>query len=281
MLRMYLISLSDIRGQIAKAYEQYGNDDGSLGFDEMSKYNRLNNLEKAIQEEVRRLTRRTVTRLKKGIGYQFEESYLRTAFSLERTVKAKLAYRPLSPEVLQAAIENPLDRVGWLRRNTDNQARLFRQLREELTQGLIQGKSYRDTARAIKERMDAGAENVMRIVRTETHRVQQKGRLDSFKHAQAQGVVMKKVWITTKDDRTRDSHADLDGQAVGIDEEFSIRGLTASQPGGFGVPEEDIHCRCSIRAKVEDFQPPSSREQGEGVIPQDSYEEWKADRINS
>ena len=47
------------------------------------------------------------------------------------------------------------------------------------------------------------------------------------------------------DDRVRDSHDYLLGQTVGIDEDFyTWDGAHAPAPGMFGVPEEDINCRC-------------------------------------
>lgn len=286
-LRLYVGSLREIRSTIADAYAKHGESDGTLPFEQMNKYNRLSGLEDSIQAEVRRLSRRIIGRLKRGISSQYEESYFRTAFALEKTLQAKLAYRPLSKEVLEAAIENPLDRIGWIRRNTENQARMVRQLRDELTRSMIQGRSYRDTTRLIKQRMDAGAENIIRIVRTESHRVQQKGRLESFKYADSQGVVMRKVWIITDDDRIRQrprdefDHKNMDGNEVELDKPFVVNGEDLDYPGDpAGSAANIINCRCSHRVKIIDFKSSWGRNQKEGVIPQQTYEEWKTERID-
>ena len=49
------------------------------------------------------------------------------------------------------------------------------------------------------------------------------------------------------DDRVRDPHAYMEGLTVGLDDMFyTYTGDGAMYPGGFGVPELDINCRCFI-----------------------------------
>jgi len=278
LIRAYTSSLKEVRGMIGLAYEKYGSS-GSLSFAEMQKYNRLTDLEKNISEQVRIITSKNSLTLKKGLGEQFAESYYTTAYALESTVQAKLSYGLLNPKTIEASVNNPLDRVGFLQRNRDNQARLARQLREELTRGLIQGKGFQQTSREIKKRMDVGATNVLRIARTESHRVQSVGRLQSLKQASDVGVVIKKVWVATLDGRTRDTHQELDGVKIENDEQFEIRGVKAEGPGLFGIPAEDINCRCSVRAEIENYSPEFRRVRGEGIIPYTNYNDWKKNRL--
>jgi len=282
LIRNYQLSLKEVRAKISTiAYEKYGGD-----YNQLTKYNRLANLEKSIAKEIGKLTGKNAATLKAGLANQYAESFYRAGFSLETECAAKLGFGQLNPNVIKRAVENPLDRVGFLRRNRDNQARLTRQLQEKLTQGLIQGKSYQDVARDIKERMDVGATNVQRIAQTEMHRVQQEGRVDALEQAHEKGVQMVKVWVSTLDDRTRDSHQSLDGQKVGMEEEFEIRGNKAKQPGGFGVPEEDINCRCTVRAEIEGYGPEVRRaresEEKHGEIGSyKTYDQWRKGRIDN
>jgi len=281
LLRNYQQALKEVRGLIATiAYEKYGGD-----YNQLQKYNRLANLEKGIGKEIGKLTGKNAVTLKSGIASQFEEAHYRTAFSLEKEVTAKLGFGQLNPKVIEAAVDNPLDRVGFLQRNRQNQRRLTQQLQERLTQGLIQGKSYQDVARDIKERMDVGATNTQRIAQTEMHRAQQEGRMEALEQAHEKGVNMVKVWTATLDDRTRDTHQSLDGQKVGMEEEFEIRGSRAKQPGGFGIPEEDINCRCAVRPEIVGYEPEVRRarevEGRRGEIQSyRTYNEWKQGRIN-
>ena len=65
---------------------------------------------------------------------------------------------------------------------------------------------------------------------------------------QISGLVDEKEWLAVPDDQTRETHADMDGQKVAINEAFtSPSGATTQGPGMFGIPEEDINCRCTAR----------------------------------
>ena len=55
-------------------------------------------------------------------------------------------------------------------------------------------------------------------------------------------MVDRKQWVSSRDDRVRDSHVLLDGEIVGITEDFKP-GLSA--PGDPSAdPSETIRCRC-------------------------------------
>lgn len=59
---------------------------------------------------------------------------------------------------------------------------------------------------------------------------------------------VRRRWNATKDKRTRDSHAEMDGQTVGLDEPFiSGLGNELMYPGDPDAPAEDrINCRCVV-----------------------------------
>lgn len=79
------------------------------------------------------------------------------------------------------------------------------------------------------------------IARTEATAANNKGFTEAY---QQSGVANGKEWISTSDDRTRDSHIQVDGDVVGLDDSFS-NGL--QYPGDAkGGPEETINCRCVI-----------------------------------
>lgn len=284
LLKAYKASLNNIRRLIGQAYEKYNGD-----FNEMQKYNRLKNLEKAIFDEISKLNKETARAIKNGVAESYAESFYYSAFAVEKGAQAKLGFSLLDNKTVVNAIKNPLDRygagerkdsLGFLMRHADNQNRLAQQIRDQLTQNLVQGNSYQKAARAVKERIDVGASSALRIVQTENHRVQQKGRFDSLKHAENKGVKMKKVWVSAMDGNTRDTHRDLDGQKVDLDGYFvNENGDKADYPGNFGIPSEDINCRCSTRGEIEGYEPQVRRVRGEGVIPQTSYSEWKKERL--
>jgi uncharacterized protein with gpF-like domain len=59
--------------------------------------------------------------------------------------------------------------------------------------------------------------------------------------------VQKKEWLATRGDgRTRDTHAEADGQVVNMDEPFIVGGFQAMFPGDPALPmEESANCRCT------------------------------------
>jgi len=79
------------------------------------------------------------------------------------------------------------------------------------------------------------------IARTEATAANNIGFQEGYKQS---GVANAKEWISTGDGRTRDSHLDLDGEVVGIEEEFSNGLQYPGDPNG--SPEEVINCRCVL-----------------------------------
>ena len=86
-----------------------------------------------------------------------------------------------------------------------------------------------------------------RIARTEVAAVQSEAAHTVYK----ENGVEQKEWIATNDDRTRDSHADLDGEIVDMEEPFSNGLMYPGDPNG--DPGEVINCRCSMAPVTSGF----------------------------
>ena len=245
IVKEYAIALRDIRTELAVAYEKYAVGK-ELSYAEMTRYNRLANLEEDIFKRVNRLTGTTASQLKRGQGEIFAESYYRTAFLLETEVQAKLGFGQLNPNTIEAAVNNPLDKVGFLKRNRLNQDRLKAQLSSELTQGLIRGEAYQTVANRLTQRMNVGATSAKRIAATEMHRVQNQGLRSSFEHAENVGVEFRYFWVSAVDDKTREMHADMDGREADIVDGQAVftlpDGVQTDSPGNTGIAEHDINC---------------------------------------
>lgn len=72
-----------------------------------------------------------------------------------------------------------------------------------------------------------------------------KARLDGMYWAEYLGNKMKKVWIATLDNRTRHSHASLDGKEIPLDGIFDNGCSRPRDPNG--TPAEICNCRCSLK----------------------------------
>lgn len=94
------------------------------------------------------------------------------------------------------------------------------------------------------------------IGRTEVLGSLNQGRNDALRQAVDDGLIteenIQRVWRTAMDERTRDSHADANGQVVGLNEPFVVGGVEIQYPGDFDAPpEEVINCRCIAVEQVD------------------------------
>ena len=90
--------------------------------------------------------------------------------------------------------------------------------------------------------------------RTAMTSAQNGGRQERYQEAEDLGIKFKKVWLATFDDRTRETHADLDGQAVKSNEPFKIDGYEIDYPGdAHAAPEMVYNCRCTMTTELDDY----------------------------
>jgi len=123
--------------------------------------------------------------------------------------------------------------IGLLRREG---MAVLRYEAELLAQGLPPTKVSAMSARYSDFLLGARAE---RIARTELCFAFEFGQMESIRQIQEAGLVsdVQKEWMTAGDDRMCPDCAALDGETVGLDEEFS---------GGVKVPPLHSGCRCDV-----------------------------------
>lgn len=125
-------------------------------------------------------------------------------------------------------------------------------INSQVTQGILQGESIPQIQKRLQNVTSMNSAAAIRSARTMCTTAENNGRLSGIKEAEEQGIVYEKQWMATHDDRTRESHAELDGVSVPIDDEFP-NGL--QYPGDpAGAPEEVYNCRCSMVRKLIGFR---------------------------
>ena len=91
------------------------------------------------------------------------------------------------------------------------------------------------------------------IARTETMQALNTGTQDALRQIKEQEGLrdsqIRRVWRTASDERVRDSHADMNGESVGLEERFSNGLMYPADPGG--PAEEVINCRCVYETRVD------------------------------
>jgi HK97 family phage portal protein len=118
-----------------------------------------------------------------------------------------------------------------------------RNLRDHFEDGTQTNAQLAANIRGDLHGLSRGRANV--IARTETGSAATESLLESVKSLDVPNMM--KEWVATIDERTRDSHADNDGERVGINEKFSVGDYTTDRPQGEGLPaDESINCRCTM-----------------------------------
>lgn len=156
---------------------------------------------------------------------------------------------------------------------TQNYARLLSEGSREALQRTLRDRRFdRTLENAIDSNEPLEAETILRMVgryserlmmfrantiaRTETMQATGEARREAMSQVLEdlnipRGDIVR-VWNSTLDDKTRDSHAAMDGQEVGLDEPFtSGNGIEIMFPGDPAAPpEEIINCRCVVTNRV-------------------------------
>ena len=194
--------------------------------------------------------------------YQIEnQTSIDTSFTLYDvdTVETLIAEQPdLLP---QASVDIPKDQL-WNRKH----------ITAAVTQSVLQGESISAAAKRLLKVVGMDKAAAIRTARTTITGAENRGRIYSYKRAQAMGISVKKQWLATLDMRTRMSHRRLDNEAVDVDEEFSNGLMFPGDTDGPG--SEYYNCRCTLVAAVDGVdQSDAPRDSRLGHI---SYEEWKS-----
>jgi len=159
----------------------------------------------------------------------------------------------------------------------------MQKIQSSVVQSITQGEGVRELTSRIKKDLENNANNALRIARTETTRVQNAAKQDSYEHAVKMKLPIRKKWVATLDDKTRDRHADIDGEIADIDKPYSNGLMYPGDQGG--EPEDSINCRCREVSVIEGYENAGEYRRARGVkgneiIPYKTYREWEKERIS-
>ena len=132
-----------------------------------------------------------------------------------------------------------------------------KQITGAITQGILQGESIPNLAKRIGEKLSSSNSRSMTLcARTAMTGAQNSGRIQAMHDAEDKGIKVQKVWIATLDDRTRDSHRNLDGQVRNTNEPFeSDLGLIMYPGDPNAEPQNVWSCRCALGWEYPEFSP--------------------------
>lgn len=153
-----------------------------------------------------------------------------------------------------------------------------RQISVQVTSSILQGHSIGKIANNLQGKLvDMNRASAIRTARTAVTAAQNGGRQASYESAEKMGIEMEKEWIATLDNRTRHSHAVLDGERVAVDGKFSNGCRYPSDPQG--KPWEVYNCRCTLVSTVKGIDTSGGlRRDKNGLLPNMTYAQWEASK---
>ena len=129
-----------------------------------------------------------------------------------------------------------------------------KKINSEVLQGILLGEPMDKIAKRFSNVLGMNKTSAIRNARTSVTSAENKGRQDSYIQAEKDGIQLEKEWLSTHDNRTRYSHAMLNGQKVPINKKFkSILGELDYPADPNGVPADIYNCRCTVIANVKGF----------------------------
>ena len=95
------------------------------------------------------------------------------------------------------------------------------------------------------------------------------------------GIRIQKRWMATLDDKTRDAHADLDGQIAEIDEPFDSLLGPIDYPGDPDAEPANVYnCRCGMDEVFPGYSATMYRTDSDGnVVGNVTYREWQRSKM--
>lgn len=114
---------------------------------------------------------------------------------------------------------------------------------DTVEKGLAEGDLIQGMTKRLEDSAGFSRTRAKLVARTETTRAWNGAQRSSLsEYAKNSGRAVTKIWLSAQDDRVRPEHAELDGEQVGIDDDFS-NGL--QHPG-------EPNCRCTLIYQVSD-----------------------------
>lgn len=239
LLLEYKKGLVKSRHELAEIYYKYGD---NVKFGEIKNFDKYVDL---IVASIIGLYGFSTSGIQKHLESTYIKSVTGTAKAIEDltktriTITASMNYSPSAPpniDLIKKALDNPFDKVKWKFRTKGHHEAAIQMVKDEIKNGLISGRGYSKTAANITEKVNGLVNNVVRIVRTESHRIQVKGRVDQLKKSREAagrlGLNMQFKILSVMDDRTREQSILMNGQ-------LAEQGILSDGTFGYGFKYPD------------------------------------------
>ena len=221
--------------------------------------------------------------VQKGRFSVFAENYNYAAFQTEKYFGLNLNFNLFSSDTVSRLIKSaPKLLPEWKIDKAKDYIWNYQKIKNSILQSIIQGEGVEKAVKRLISDLITQNWNRMRtFVRTAITGAQNAGRQKQMEDAEKEGVKGKKHWLATLDDRTRDTHQELDGQEVPIREPFKVKVKGKIEkimcPGDpNALPCLVYNCRCTMFEVYDGIERTSIRRDMDGnMIKNMNYKQWK------
>ena len=213
----------------------------------------------------------------------FMEAANHTAYSIEKDMQGAVAFNLYDKKTVEKLLkDNPKMLPEWKINETKDYVWNEKRVQNAVAQGIIQGESIDEIGERLTDELaTSNGKKMVLFARTAMTGAQNAGRVERLHDAQDMGIEVKKKWLATLDDRTRDAHAYLDGEEAEIDEPFhSILGNIMYPGDPNADPANVYNCRCTliyVYTKYQHLQQNHQRydQENKNLIQYMTYKQWE------
>ena len=203
----------------------------------------------------------------------FQEAGNFQAYQTEIDVNGAVSFDMYDRKTVDRLLkDNPQMLPEWKINQKKDYVWNYDRVNNAVTQGILQGESVYDIGKRLYKDLSASnASKMDMFARTAVTGAQNAGRIERLHEAEDMGIKVKKRWLASRDNRVRDTHAELDGQEVDVDQPFTVDGMEIDYPGDPTAPPELVYnCRCTLIYVYPEYKNKQHFEDHQ------TYAEWKA-----
>ncbi|MCD3254377.1 minor capsid protein [Clostridium botulinum] len=188
LLQGYSNALKDVKKELYQLYEKMNS--SSVSLSESYKYNRL----KIVQKQIQNIIKELGNKEQKFFDTNLEKNYIQASEQVGRELETKLniKFNEVDRKTIDKALTYPWSGADYSNRIWKNKDKLIEQLNQTLIRGLVQGTKATTVAKEISKKMNVGAYEALRLVRTENAHMVNSATIDRYRES---GVVEKVIWI--------------------------------------------------------------------------------------
>lgn len=206
-----------------------------------------------------------------------------TAYSIEKDLQGAVSFNLYDKKTVERLIkDNPKMLPEWKINEQKDYVWNEKRVQNAVAQGIIQGESIDEIGERLTDELaTSNGKKMVLFARTAMTGAQNAGRVERLHDAQDMGIEVKKKWLATLDDRTRDAHAYLDGEEAEVDEPFhSILGNIMYPGDPNADPANVYNCRCTliyVYPKYQHLQQNHQRydQENKNLIQYMTYKQWE------